>query len=258
MSIFDGLPDPREAGMAFHAGMQRARADREEQEARGALSAYAMNPDDPASFEGLARWRPDLAIQLRGDRDKREQDAAAADLQRRAAGGDRAALAELASIDLDAYDKLADNDRATMKERVDAIGNAALDIANRPEAERAAAWDAYIDQLSTRYPELAEYKGHYSEELLRSAIADAGKMQDFLKSGMPDYQVIPEGGTLVNTRDPGAVQSFVGGGDIPTVASPEEARRLPPGSQFRTPDGRTMRVPGGGGGNAPGGFPAAR
>ncbi|MXO72366.1 hypothetical protein [Alteraurantiacibacter buctensis] len=31
--------------------------------------------------------------------------------------------------------------------------------------------------------------------------------------------------------------------DIPTVNSPDEARRLPPGSQFRTRDGRTMRVP---------------
>lgn len=33
------------------------------------------------------------------------------------------------------------------------------------------------------------------------------------------------------------------GGDIPTVNSPEEARSLPPGSQFKTPDGRIMRVP---------------
>lgn len=30
-----------------------------------------------------------------------------------------------------------------------------------------------------------------------------------------------------------------------SVQSPEEARRLPPGTEFRTPDGRTMRVPGG-------------
>ena len=36
-----------------------------------------------------------------------------------------------------------------------------------------------------------------------------------------------------------------GGQDMPTISSPDEARRLPPGTQFRTPDGRVMRVPGG-------------
>lgn len=33
------------------------------------------------------------------------------------------------------------------------------------------------------------------------------------------------------------------GGDIPTIETPAEAAKLPPGTVFRTPDGRTMRVP---------------
>lgn len=41
----------------------------------------------------------------------------------------------------------------------------------------------------------------------------------------------------------GAAPTAPGAGRIPTASSPEEARRLPPGSQFRTPDGRVMRVP---------------
>jgi hypothetical protein len=44
------------------------------------------------------------------------------------------------------------------------------------------------------------------------------------------------------------------GGDLPRVSSPDEARRLPPGSQFIMPDGRIGTVPGGGSGNATGGF----
>ena len=36
--------------------------------------------------------------------------------------------------------------------------------------------------------------------------------------------------------------------------SPDEAQRLPPGTEFQTPDGRILRVPGGGGSNATGGF----
>lgn len=34
-----------------------------------------------------------------------------------------------------------------------------------------------------------------------------------------------------------------GGGRLPVVKSPEEARKLPSGTMFQTPDGRTMRVP---------------
>jgi hypothetical protein len=42
--------------------------------------------------------------------------------------------------------------------------------------------------------------------------------------------------------------------NLPTVQTPEDAAKLPPGSQFRLPDGRIGTVPGGAGGNASGGF----
>jgi hypothetical protein len=210
MGIFDGLPNPGAPALAFQQGMDRARAEREEKQMRGALTAYALNPEDPQAFQMLAEHRPDLAIQVRGERDKREQAAAVADLQRRAAGGDRTAMAELAGIDLDAWDKLADNDRAVTGERASAIGQAALRISQLPEASRPAAWDAAVDQLSARFPELAEYKGQYSPEALMSAIDSAKLVNDFIGLSRPSYQAIPEGGTLVNTRDPAAVQSYMG------------------------------------------------
>src|SRR5688500_4498059 len=100
MGIFDGLPNPAAPAMAFQSGMERGRAEREEREVKGALSAYAINPDDPAAFETLARVRPDMAISIREDQTKRAQAAAVADLQRRASTGDRGAMAELAGIDL--------------------------------------------------------------------------------------------------------------------------------------------------------------
>lgn len=49
---------------------------------------------------------------------------------------------------------------------------------------------------------------------------------------------------------PGGAQ----GGGMPRVNTPQEASRLPPGTQFIMPDGRIGTVPGGGGGNAPGNF----
>lgn len=255
MGIFDGLPDPLRPAVAFQQGFQQARAESEERAVRGALGAYAINPDDQQAFEDLAYYRPELAIQIREDRSAREQKSRLADLQRRAAGGDRNAMAELAGVDIDAYDKLADNDRQEHHDRADAIGQAALRISQLPPDQRPAAWDSAIDQISSRYPELAEYKGQYSEEALMGAIDAAKQVNDFFRLSRPDYQVIPDGGLLVNTRDPAAVASVSGGGDIPLVNSPEEARGLPPGTEFRTPDGRRLRVPGGTAGNGGGNFP---
>jgi len=221
---YAGLPDPSRPALAFQQGMAHAKAEREQEATRGALSAYAMNPDDPQAFQQLATYRPDLAIQIGEDRTKRQQAQQVADLQRRAASGDRTALAELAGIDLDAYDKLADNDRQAVSERVSVIGQAALRVSQLPPEQRPAAWDASIDQLATRFPELAEYKGQYSEEALMSAIDQAKQVTEFIGLERPSYQAIPEGGTLVNTRDPAAVQQFMGGaGAAPTPVLPSSA-----------------------------------
>jgi len=46
-----------------------------------------------------------------------------------------------------------------------------------------------------------------------------------------------------------------GGANLPVISSPEEARKLAPGTTFRTPDGRIKRVPGGPTQSASGGFP---
>jgi hypothetical protein len=57
-------------------------------------------------------------------------------------------------------------------------------------------------------------------------------------------------------RQPGAQPAAgqVAGGGIPRVNSPQEAMRLPPGTQFQMPDGRVGTVPGGAGGNSSGTF----
>jgi hypothetical protein len=249
-NVFDGLPalpNPMDPVNAFMGGLQQAKAEKEEREVRGALTAYAINPDDPAAFEKLAQYRPEIAIQVRGERDKRQQAAQVADLQRRAAGGDRTAMAQLAGIDLDAWDKLADNDRQAATERASVIGQAALRISQLPPEQRPMAWDQAIDQLAVRFPELAEYKGQYSEEALMGAIDSAKLVDDFFQLEKPSYQVIPEGGTLVNTRDPGAVSSFVSGQGAPAApTSKADYDALAPGAEYVAPDG-SRRVKGGAG-----------
>lgn len=255
MSIFAGLPDPTAPGRAFQQGLAQAKAEREEREVRGALSAYAVNPDDPTAFERLAQYRPELAIQIRQDQEKRQQQAQVADLQRRFAAGDREAGAQLAGIDLEAYDKLADNERAQMGERVTAIGQAALRISQLPEAERPAAWDAAVDQLSANFPELAQFRGQYSPEALMSAIDSAKLVNDFFELERPRWTPIPENAVIVNTADPAAVQEYMSSlGQRGGIQTGEVVN----GYRFKggDPNDRNSweQVTGGAGGNAGGNF----
>lgn len=48
------------------------------------------------------------------------------------------------------------------------------------------------------------------------------------------------------------------GGQLPRVSTPQEASRLPPGTQFIDPQGNVRTVPGGPASSAPGGFPATQ
>lgn len=75
MSIFDNLMNPANAAGAFYEGLDRGKAEREEREVKGALSAYAVNPDDPAAFQALAQYRPQMAIQIRQDQQARQRHA---------------------------------------------------------------------------------------------------------------------------------------------------------------------------------------
>lgn len=59
-----------------------------------------------------------------------------------------------------------------------------------------------------------------------------------------DAQRVPEGvSSFPLTVDLEHPEGGSGGGDVPTVQTPDEARRLPSGTRFRTPDGRIKVVP---------------
>ena len=256
------LPDPGNIARAFEEGLDQGRKTREEREVKSALSAYAVNPEDEGAFQKLAQYRPELAIQIGQDRRKQQQQALVMDLQGRAAQGDKAALAQLAGIDLNAWDKIGDNQRQQIAKQVDFVGNAALAVSRLPPEQRPAAWDSYIQQgVAAGFTDLAQYQGRYSDEALNGALAQAGMIKQFIDMNEPKYQVVPEGGALVNTNDPAAVQSYVNGmapqaspgGAVAAPASKAEFDALPPGTQYRAPDG-SMRIKGGGAGNGTGNF----
>lgn len=85
----------------------------------------------------------------------------------------------------------------TQKQGMDSYAEAIQDVLRRPENERPATWDAYVDQfVAMGQPEAAQLKGRYSEQAARAMLAQAGKLSDFNKASEVDYQVIPMGGKL--------------------------------------------------------------
>lgn len=242
---------------AFWQGHDRVKQAR----TQNALAAFMKNPS-MEGIAGVAQHDPMMAYQLRGMEEKRQagiaeqqMQARKVDLQRRAAAQDPEALAELAGIDYNAWKGIKDEQREDIKERADYIGNAALQISQLPENQRPQAWDQAVAEGAKTWPDLAEFTGRYSEQALNTAIRRAGMVKTLYDWSQPDYMAIPPGGTLVNTRDPQAIQQF---GD-------QQAGGLAPGAEvngfiFRggDPNDRNNWAPAGGAsGNAGGNFPGA-
>lgn len=257
---FNALMDPQQLGASIQNAFQYGTQQRQQAETQRALGQYAQN-QSPETAAGVTRHNPMMGMQLQ-DREaeraaaaaKAQEQAYAADLQRRAAGGDKAALAELAGIDISAWNTLNNAQKSAFEQNIDFIGNAALAVSQLPKANRPAAWDAYIEQ-GVRMGlggELAQYVGQYSPDALNAVLASAGQTKTFLDMERPSYQVVPQGGDLVNTRDPEAVKEFQAG-----VRAGPHAGVVVNGFRFRSgnPNDRNNWEPeGGAGGNVSGGF----
>lgn len=213
---------------ALARGMQigsRIRERREQEAQRNAFAEYAANPTREGAA-GLVQYNPQFGM---GEIARFDQQAAAAreaDVRRGAASGDPAAMAELAGIDLNAWRGLSSDQRQAAASQMEAMGNAAMYVANLPEEQRAAAWDQQVSLLSRQFPELQQYQGQYSPEALASAVNGAGKFMDFWRTQQPDYMVLPENATMVDARNPAAVAQFGGQGGAPQ--QPQQPQRNSP------------------------------
>lgn len=118
---------------------------------------------------------------------------------------------------------------AKLKEAKSVVGQAALQIATLPPEQQAQAWDQQIDYLASQgYDGLAQYKGRYSPQSLMGVISEAGLANELRTATQPSYQVIPEGGALVNTRDPRATQQFAAPGGQPMPQQQQQAPAIIP------------------------------
>jgi hypothetical protein len=174
----------------FQAGREMKRQEGE----RNALAGL-VNGDDKALGD-LATYNPQMAFQVRSQQDQQ-----------------RVAMAK--------------QQRELLEQGKKAVGQAALQIAQLPEGERPAAWDSAIDYLVGQgWDGLQQFRGKYSAQSLMGVISEAGLSNELRTATQPSYQVIPEGGTLVNTRDPAAVQQF---------GAPQQSSSAPSGGPRKQP-----------------------
>lgn len=210
------LPDPGAIGMNVLGAFQAGQQTRRENEARNALSALAMNPGDQQAMGNLAQANPQAAFamqdrfaQQRAAQQQAERENLVRTLTSRAAQGDDKALVALWAEDPAMAMKLDDRQAGMMADGYEYIAQAALAIDQLPEEQRAAAWDQYVDRgVQMGLDGLERFRGQYSPQALQAAVAKAGSMGDLLGNRQPKYMAIPQGGTLVDTRNPEAVQQF--------------------------------------------------
>lgn len=199
-----GILQPVDVGAKIQEGYQQGR----QMGAQNALSQYAANPDSPDAMNALARFAPQYAIQVR--QQQAEKQAA---LQRQTAIGDaltgKAPASSLAYIDPTMFREMNKEQFAAAAKSLETVAEVALS-ADTPEE-----WDQIVDQLAAREPSFAEYRGRFGERL--AIVAEARKTAEYLKQKAPRYQVIPEGGLLVNTRDPQALNQVANGAPQPAA-----------------------------------------
>lgn len=260
MPDFSLLQTPNFAAAAL-SGFQAGQAQRRDADRQGALRSYLENPEDEVAITNLAANSPELGMPLMQQRQKRAREAEIGDLAYRAQQGDMEAAHQLWQLDPDLGSKLSDDHRKLIDTGTKAIGNAAYRIALLPEDQRAAAWDQAVEALSPQFPNLAQYKGQYSDANLNSILDQTGMTDKLIDARQPKYQVGPPGGMLMQTNplagSVGAARAQPGGGDqsggVPAPKSRTEYESLPPGTQYMAPDG-TLKVKGGPTPSASGGF----
>lgn len=245
-----GFENALATGMAMGDDLRKRR---DEKEYKNALLQF--DPEKPETLNPIMAARPEVGLKLREDVQKRQAERKTAELTQRAMGGDKTALGELATVNFDRWKALDGQQREAAKREAEIFGNAALDILNRPPAERGQAVQAYAQQLGQQYPEIGQIVGLPPEQLegvLRSAIAEAGMVKQLDEMLRPRYQAIPEGGTLVDTSNPQAVQSYMSGQGRTVVRTGKDAQGRP---VVQYSDGTVDYAEGGGAGNSAGTFP---
>lgn len=161
---------------ALLGGYQAGRAIGQQKRTDAALRGFQADPD--AAISEAYAFDPDL-----GDRLSQRR---ARTLYSDALVSGQAPSPEIARLDPKLWKELDDKQKAQIKLSTEFLSNAAFDIGKRPEAERPAAWGAYVKQAEASGMDIPSQYETYSPEALSGIVAQAGHTKDFLKAVEPD------------------------------------------------------------------------
>ncbi|KQM58795.1 MULTISPECIES: hypothetical protein [unclassified Sphingomonas] len=214
------LQTPNVGGM-LQAGIQQGREQRRQVESENALAAYAQNPGDPNAENALVAYMPQLGLRVRDQRIAQERTTQIGQIAQQAAGGDKAAQQQLWGLDPEMASRFDGVQRKKMDEEMGAIGQAAYRISLLPPDQRPQAWDSAVEGLSQRFPEMAQYRGRYSEQSLNAVLDQTGMSKGVVEARQPKYTSVPQGGYLED------VNPYSRGGS-PVATGPASATSVAP------------------------------
>jgi hypothetical protein len=221
---------------SFNQGLERNR----ENEARNAMAALVQNPENPQALAALAQIDPQTAMQFR--QQQLEQH--------------KTLLAEHQDSILKGAEILRQfnpQDQQGYSAALQAAQQAGIDISQVPQEYNPQYVQGVIHIADAMKPGPQDPGPirEYQQALQLNYLPQGTSYEQFLQMknpGMMSPVNVPYGAQI----SPGGAAPGV---NMPTVATPQDAAKLPPGTKFRLPDGRVGTVPGGAGGNASGGFP---
>jgi hypothetical protein len=196
------------------------------------------NRDMGKDWATIARYNPQLFGQLQ--KQQQEQAKLQQEAQQRQILGDAlanpdpavraAARQKVAYFNSDTYMKLGEDGKKQFDGVMGMIAQQAFSILPLPPEQQGPALQQALATLQRQGIDTSQFKLSGNPEAdLRGALAVAGQLDEYEKFVQPNYQPVPRDNTLVNTKDPLAVQEYLGGNKTPPPAAPKIIPQKPAG-----------------------------
>lgn len=266
MNALAGLQNPNIMGTAVQA-FEYGRAKKAESETQNALTKYALNPDDPEAFQTIAKYQPQMAMQIRGQQQRQQEQ------QRKiAAEEEQQRIGKLKTV-AQLFNGV--NDDVTYRRGLAIAQQMGLDTSAAPQAydpnwveQQKMIVNTFIDkpdalpliaqevQMAGFEPGTPEFQAEMSR-ILKAKYSTVKTVPYQPGGGVAAYDTATGGITEIvvpNTGQPAGA----GGGDVTIPAAAIAELKANPGTEKQFDsifgEGAAEEVLGGGAGNSTGGF----
>jgi hypothetical protein len=181
------------AGLAM-TGFRQGQQIRRERETDNALAAYAQG--NPNAVNALMRVDPRLGIQVQRDQRQQQAEHQRQQVTAGALRGDQGSMDALAGINPDMWMKLDDRTKQSVAKATNFMAQSGLQIGQLPEHERGPAWESAVRQAESMGLDIPTQYERYTPQAFNAAMAESGKMAEFLDSMKVEWKSVGEGGLI--------------------------------------------------------------